>query len=93
MCSASFCQCARVFVGEALLLTSSYQDTCKLFSRLNCRSKADEQNCQTIANNLPLDFPVLTTKSNNRPYRRYHLLHYGTRISVSGEFFLRVSGR
>jgi len=89
---ASLCEFARVYIGEAFLLTSSYQHTCTLFSRLNCRSKADEQNCQTIANNLPLDFPVLTTKSNNRPYRRYHLFHYGTRISVSGEFFLHVSG-
>jgi len=34
---------------------------------------------------------VLTAKSNNRPDRRYCLLRYGTRISVSSEFFLRVS--
>jgi len=43
-----------------------------------------------MASNLPVDFPVLTTKGNNRPDRRYCLLRYGTRISVSGELFLRV---
>jgi len=50
----------------------------------------DKQSSEKKANKLPVDFPVLTTKGNNRLDRRYCLLRYGTRICVSGEFFLRV---
>jgi len=46
---------------------------------------------RNLASNLPVDFTVLTTKGNNRPDRRYCLLRYGTRISVSGGFFHVVS--